>query len=255
MKKYSLHIFCLLILIVTSCNEKKLTEVVEVPLPSVDEKRSIGSPEDIVANEGSFNLQKLPYDYDALAPHIDAFTMEVHYSKHYLSYTNALNRAILGTAFEKSTIEEILDKLSPSDTNLRNNAGGFYNHNLYFDNMAPKAGGVPKDTLANAIKRDFGNFEIFKKQFSDEAKNQFGSAWTWLIVNKSGKLVVTSTANQDNPLMANAIVKGTPILALDLWEHAYYLNYQQNRKNYIEAFFKVINWPKVQERFEDAIAK
>ena len=255
MKKYCLCFLCFFILMLTSCNEKKLTEVVEVPLPSAAEKRIIGLPDDIVANEGNFTLQKLPYNYDALAPHIDALTMELHYSKHYLSYTNALNRAIIGTIFEKSTIEEILDKLNPADANLRNNAGGFYNHNLYFANMAPKAGGVPQDTLAGIIKRDFGSFETFKKQFSEEAKIQFGSAWTWLIVDKTGKLVITSTANQDNPLMANAIVKGTPILALDLWEHAYYINYQQNRKNYIEAFFNVVYWPKVQERYEDAVAK
>ncbi len=255
MKKKCLHILCFFVLMLASCNEKKLTEVVEVPLPSAEEKRIIGLPDDITANEGNFSLQKLSYKYDALAPHIDALTMEVHYSKHYLAYTNALNKVIVGTEFEKLTIEEILNKLKPTDTNLRNNAGGFYNHNLYFENMAPKAGGVPKDTLASTIKRDFGNFETFKKQFSDEAKNQFGSAWTWLIVDKTGKLVITSTANQDNPLMANALVKGTPILALDLWEHAYYLNYQQNRKNYIEAFFNVVYWSKVNERFEDAIAK
>ena len=250
MKKSYLQIICFSIFLLTSCNEKKLTEVVEVPLPSAIEKRTIGIPEDALADEGSFTLQKLPYKYESLAPVIDALTMELHYSKHYLSYTNALNRAIIGTEFEKLTIEEILKDLNPADVNLRNNAGGFYNHSLYFENLTPKFGTIPKDTLSSAIDRDFGSYDIFKKQFSDEAKKQFGSAWTWLIVDKSGKLIITSTANQDNPLMSFAVVKGTPILALDLWEHAYYLNYQQNRKNYIDAFFTIINWDKVQERYE-----
>ena len=255
MNKYCLPFLFLLLSAISACNEKKLTEVVEVPLPSAEEKLTIGTPDNVTAEEGSFTLQKLPYKYEALAPHIDALTMELHYSKHYVSYTNALNRAILGTEFEKLTIEEILNKVTTANVNLRNNAGGFYNHNLYFENMAPKAGGVPKDTLANAINRDFGNFETFKKQFSEEAKKQFGSAWTWLVVDKNGKLIITSTANQDNPMMINAIIKGRPILAIDLWEHAYYLTYQQKRKNYIEAFFNVINWSKVQERYEEAIAK
>lgn len=238
-----------------SCNEKKLTEVVEVPLPSAKDKLSIGSPDDVVADEGSFSIEKLPYKYEALAPNIDALTMELHFSKFYLAHTNALNRAIENTELEKLSIEEILVKMDLNDANLRNNAGGYYNHNLYFESLAPKAGGAPKDTLASAINRDFGSFEGFKNQFSNESKKQFGSAWTWLIVDKSGKLTITSTNNQDNPLMTNAPVKGTPILAIDLWEHAYYLNYQQKRKNYIDAFFNVVNWPKVQERFENAIAK
>lgn len=255
MKKFSVLIYCLSLVLLQSCNEKKLTEVVEVPLPSAKDKLSIGSPEDVVADEGSFSIQQLPYKYEALAPHIDALTMELHYAKYYLAHTNALNRAIENTTLEKLTIEEILVKIDLNDANLRNNAGGFYNHNIYFESLAAKAGGTPKDTLASTINRDFGSFDAFKKKFSDEAKKQFGSAWTWLVVDKTGKLMITSTANQDNPLMPNAIVKGTPILAIDLWEHAYYLNYQQKRKNYIEAFFNIINWPKIQDRFEEAIAK
>ncbi len=235
---------------VFSCNEKKLTEVVEVPLPAAEEKLSIGNPDDVVADEGSFKIQKLPYKYQALAPNIDALTMELHYSKHYLTYTNALNRAILATEYEKLSIEEILSSPKLVDVTIKNNAGGYYNHSLFFESLTPKANPTPKDTLAKTIDKDFGNFANFKNEFSAQANAQFGSGWTWLVVDKTGKLVITSTQNQDNPLMASAIVKGKPILCIDLWEHAYYLNYQQKRKNYIEAFFNTINWVKVQERYD-----
>jgi len=239
---------------IISCNNKKLTEVVEVPLPTAEEKITIGNPEDVKADKGAFEMLKLPYTYDALAPNIDALTMEVHYSKHYLTYTNNLNKVIAETPeLDKLPIEEILKKLDVSNADLRNNAGGFYNHNLFWESMAPKSGGEAKDTLATAIKRDFGTFDNFKIQFENAATKQFGSGWAWLITDKTGKLQVTSTPNQDNPLMPNAVIKGTPILALDVWEHAYYLNYQYKRKKYIDGFFKVINWKKVGERYEEAI--
>ena len=255
MKKIGLSIPVLfLFTLLLSCNDKKLTEVVDVPLPVVEEKVVVGSPDDVKADEGSFQLEKLPYAYDALALNISATTLEMHYSKHYLTYTNNLNRAVLGTPFENLTIEEVLAKLDPNDATLRNNAGGFYNHSLYWKCMAPKAGGEPTNTLAEAIVKDFGSFENFTSLFKDEATKQFGSGWAWLVVDRSGKLQVTSTPNQDNPLMRNAVVPGTPILALDLWEHAYYLDYQYRRKNYIDAFFNVINWRKVEENY-DAIAK
>lgn len=238
-----------------SCKRKKYTEVVEVPLPSKEEKMTIGLPEDVKADAGAFELLKLPYNYDALAPNIDAMTMEVHYSKHYLTYTNNLNKALAGTELESLPIEEIFKKLDLNNADLRNNLGGYYNHTLYFDIMAPKAGGKPTDTLASAIDKDFGSFDNFKIQFEDAATKQFGSGWAWLIVDKAGKLQVTSTPNQDNPLMPRAVVAGTPILAIDVWEHAYYLNYQNKRKKYIEAFFNVINWKKVGEKYEEAIKK
>ena len=238
-----------------SCKRKKYTEVVEVPLPSKEEKMTIGLPEDVKADAGAFELLKLPYNYDALAPNIDAMTMEVHYSKHYLTYTNNLNKALAGTELESLPIEEIFKKLDLNNADLRNNLGGYYNHTLYFDIMAPKAGGKPSDTLASAIDKDFGSFDNFKIQFEDAATKQFGSGWAWLIVDKAGKLQVTSTPNQDNPLMPRALVAGTPILAIDVWEHAYYLNYQNKRKKYIEAFFNVINWKKVGEKYEEAIKK
>ena len=242
-----------LLLLLFSCNNKKLTEVVEVPLPSKEEKMLIGSPEDVKAEDGTFKMLALPYSYEALAPHIDALTMELHYSKHYLTYTNNLNKAIAGTELEQLPIEDLLKKLDVSNADLRNNAGGYYNHGLFWENMAPKSSGKPKDSLAVAINRDFGSFEGFRNQFAEAASKQFGSGWAWLVTDKAGKLQITSTANQDNPLMSNAVIKGTPILALDVWEHAYYLNYQYKRKKYIDAFFNVINWKKVGERYEEAI--
>lgn len=247
----SIIIFVFLI----SCNDKKLTEVVEVPLPSAQEKVTIGFPEDVKAAPGSFLLDKLPYPYDALAPTISPLTLEIHYSKHYLAYTNNLNTAIAGTEYENMSIENILAKLDINDTELRNNAGGFYNHSLYWKSMAPNAGGTPKDTIAAAINRDFGSFSNFKTAFTEEATKQFGSAWVWLIVDKSGKLKITNSQNQDNPLMRNAALPGTPILALDLWEHAYYLGHQYRRKSYIESFFDVINWKQINENYQAALRK
>ncbi|WP_291098104.1 MULTISPECIES: superoxide dismutase [unclassified Flavobacterium] len=256
MKKTSFLVLNLIVVIVLlSCNNKKLTEVVEVPLPIAQEKIAIGHPDDVKANEGAFQLEKLPYSYDALAPNISALTMETHYSKHYLTYTNNLNKALAGTDLENLTIEEVLAKLDPNDAEIRNNAGGYYNHSLYFKCMAPKAGEAVKDSLTSAITEKFGSFDNFKTAFKDEATKQFGSAWVWLIVDKSGNLQITSTQNQDNPLMRNAVVPGTPILALDLWEHAYYLGYQYKRKNYVDAFFDVINWKKVGENYEAALRR
>lgn len=245
----------LLLLTILSCNNKKLTEVVEVPLPTAQEKVEMGIPDDVKANEGSFQLEKLPYSYDALVPNISATTMENHYSKHYLTYTNNLNKALQGTELENLSIEEVLSKIDLNDVNLKNNAGGYYNHSLFWKCMAPKSGGEPKDTLAGAITKDFGSFDNFTSLFKDAATKQFGSGWTWLIVDKYGKLQVTNTQDQDNPLMKNAIIPGKPILALDLWEHAYYLDYQYKKLNYIDAFFDVINWKKVGENYEEALKK
>jgi Fe-Mn family superoxide dismutase len=238
-----------------SCRDKKLTEVVEVPLPTAEQRVALSHPDEAKADPGTFQLLELPYEYDALSPNMDARTMELHYSKHYLTYTNNLNRALNDSLSRASTIEEILKKLDMSNTALRNNAGGYYNHNIFWESMAPKAGGKPQDTLAKAITRDFGSFENFKAAFTDAAEKQFGSGWAWLVVDRSKKLQVTSTSNQDNPLMPQAVVPGTPILALDVWEHAYYLNYQYKRKKYIDGFFNVINWKKVGEKYEEAIAK
>jgi len=244
---YGMSLFVML-----SCNRKKLTEVVEVPLPSKDDKMVIGNPEDVKADDGAFEMIQLPYSYEALAPHMDALTQEIHYSKHYLTYTNNLNKLVAGTDLEELSIEEIIKKSDASNPDLRNNAGGYYNHSFFFEGLQSKAPKTPKDSLAVAITRDFGSFENFKTQFSDAASKQFGSGWAWLIIDASGKLQVCSTANQDNPLMPIATVKGKPLLALDVWEHAYYLHYQYKRKKYIDAFFSVINWAKVAERYENA---
>ena len=256
MQKFKFLISILSItLILFSCNKKKLTEVVEVPLPTAEEKMTMGVPNDVSADEGTFQLEKISYLYDDLNPSISPLTLETHYSKHYFTYTNNLNKAIAGTELEGLTIEEVLDKLDTSIPEIKNNAGGYYNHSLYFKCISPKAGGQPKDTLATAINKKFGSFNEFTSLFKEEATKQFGSAWVWLIVDKSGELQITSTQNQDNPLMKNAVVRGTPILALDLWEHAYYLDYQYKRKLYVDAFFKVINWKKVNENYELAIEK
>ncbi|GIZ07501.1 superoxide dismutase [Flavobacterium sp. UMI-01] len=238
-----------------SCNKKKYTEVVEVPLPTAQEKITIGFPEDVRADPGSFLMDKLPYPYDALAPTVSPLTLETHYSKHYLTYTNNFNKAVAGTGLENLSIEEVLSQLDLNNTELRNNAGGYYNHGLYWKSMTPNGGGKPTDTIAAVIDRDFGSFENFKNTFTAEASRQFGSAWVWLVVDKSGKLQVTSTQNQDNPLMRNATIQGTPIIALDLWEHAYYLGYQYRRRSYIESFFNVLNWKKINEAYEATTRK
>lgn len=255
MKKANLLLLCFSLLLLLSCQKKKLTEVVEVPLPAAEEKMTIGHPDDVSAQEGAFEMYKLPFEYDALAPNIDAMTMEMHYSKHYLTYTNNLNQLLDSTDLAKLPLEEIFKKLDMSNAELRNNLGGYYNHTLFWEILGPKQGGEPKDTLALAINKDFGSFSNFKAQFENAAEKQFGSGWAWLILNKAGKLQVTSTPNQDNPLMPQSPTPGTPILGLDVWEHAYYLGYQYRRKKYITSFFNVVNWEKVEEKYEAAIDK
>jgi len=197
----------------------------------------------------SFELPQLPYAYDALAPHIDARTMEIHHTKHHAAYTNNLNAAIDGTNMKGLTIENLLINLDMNNKPVRNNGGGFYNHNLFWTVMSPSGGGLPTGELAAAIERDFGSFEEFKVVFAKAAATQFGSGWAWLCVHPGGKLDVCGTANQDNPLMPSIGCGGTPILGLDVWEHAYYLNYQNRRPDYIEAFFNVINWTEVSRRY------
>jgi len=196
----------------------------------------------------SFELPQLPYAYDALEPHMDARTMEIHHGKHHAGYTAKLNSAIAGTDQEEKSIEDILTHLDLNNTGLRNNGGGYYNHNLFWSVMSPNGGGLPEGELANAINDSFGSFGAFKEQFSNAAATRFGSGWAWLC-SKGGKLQVCSSANQDNPLMPTIGCGGTPILGIDVWEHAYYLNYQNKRPAYIEAFFNVINWKEVSKRF------
>lgn len=197
----------------------------------------------------AFELPKLPYAYNALEPHIDARTMEIHHTKHHNGYTTNLNNAVAGTDLEGKTIENILINLDMNNGAVRNNGGGFYNHNLFWAVMSPNGGGKPSGELATAIEKDFGSFENFKSEFAKAAATRFGSGWAWLCVHKGGKLEICSSANQDNPLMPGIGCGGTPILGLDVWEHAYYLNYQNRRPDYIEAFFNVINWEEVTRRF------
>lgn len=201
----------------------------------------------------AFTLPALPYAFNALEPHIDARTMEIHHDKHHAAYTNNLNNAITGTEWENKTIEEILANISKISMAVRNNGGGFYNHNLFWEIMAPNAGGNPTGDLAAAIDRDLGGFDKFKETFSNAAATRFGSGWAWLIVTADKKLAVTSTPNQDNPLMDIAEVKGNPILGIDVWEHAYYLHYQNRRPDYVAAFYNVINWNKVAQNFAAAL--
>ncbi|RTY95771.1 superoxide dismutase [Flavobacterium sp. GT3R68] len=197
----------------------------------------------------AFELPTLPYAYDALEPHIDARTMEIHHSKHHNAYTTNLNAALTGADTDGKTIENILINLDMKNAAVRNNGGGYYNHNLFWTVMSPDGGGLPTGDLMEAIERDFGTFEEFKAKFSKAGATQFGSGWAWLCVQKGGKLDVCGTPNQDNPLMPGTGCGGTPILGMDVWEHAYYLNYQNRRPDYIEAFFNVINWTEVARRY------
>jgi len=190
----------------------------------------------------AFELPQLSYAYDALEPHIDARTMEIHHGKHHNGYTTNLNNAIAGTELEGKSIEDILTTLDLDNGAVRNNGGGFYNHSLFWSTMGATAGGAPTGALATAIDTAFGSFDAFKEAFSKAAATRFGSGWAWLCVHKGGKVEVCSTPNQDNPLMPGIGCGGHPILGLDVWEHAYYLNYQNRRPDYINAFFNVVDW-------------
>ncbi len=200
-----------------------------------------------------FTQPKLPYAYNALEPYIDAMTMEIHYSRHHAAYTKGLNDALQAlTTPVPSTMEEIFKEISKYPAAVRNNGGGYYNHNLYWECLSPTGGGEPSGKLADAIRRDFGSFDAFKEQFSKAGATRFGSGWAWLISNK-GKLSIVSTPNQDNPLMDIAETKGTPVLCLDVWEHAYYLKYQNKRADYIQAFWNVVNWKYASSAYEKTL--
>jgi Fe-Mn family superoxide dismutase len=199
-----------------------------------------------------FELPKLPYDFNALEPHIDARTMEIHHGKHHQAYVTNLNAAIQGTDAEGKNILELLSSISKYSPAVRNNGGGHFNHTLFWNIMGPNGGGEPTGNLKAAIDTTFGSFAAFKEEFAKAGATRFGSGWAWLVVQDK-KLVVCSTPNQDNPLMDVADVKGTPILGLDVWEHAYYLHYQNRRPDYIGAFWNVVNWNAVSEMFEKAI--
>lgn len=199
----------------------------------------------------AFELPDLPYAHDALEPHIDAKTMEIHHGKHHAGYTNKLNAAIEGTDLSGKSIEDILKGLDMNNNAVRNNGGGYYNHCLFWEVMSPNGGGEPTGELGDAINAAYGSFDGFKEAFSNAAATRFGSGWAWLCVHPGGKVEVCSSANQDNPLMPGIGCGGHPIMGLDVWEHAYYLNYQNRRPDYIAAFFNVINWEEVSKRYND----
>lgn len=198
----------------------------------------------------AFELPKLPYDFNALEPHIDAKTMEIHHGKHHNAYVTNLNNAIAGSDLENKSLEELM-KVAGTNAAVRNNGGGHYNHSLFWTILAPNGGGNPSGELAAAIDAKFGSFDAFKEEFNKAAATRFGSGWAWLSVS-NGELVVSSTPNQDNPVMDVADVKGTPILGLDVWEHAYYLNYQNRRPDYVSAFWNLVSWDEVSKRYAAA---
>lgn len=201
----------------------------------------------------AFSLAPLPYAFEALEPHIDTLTMQIHYGKHHQAYVDNLNKAIAGSENETKSIEDLVKVAGSISPAVRNNGGGYWNHTFFWESLAPGAGGNPSGKLAEAIDAAFGSFDAFKEKFNNAGITRFGSGWAWLIV-KDGKLDVSSTPNQDNPLMDVAEVKGTPVLGADVWEHAYYLKYQNKRADYLAAFWNVVNWTKVSERFESASA-
>ncbi len=201
----------------------------------------------------AFELPKLPYDFNALEPHIDAKTMEIHHGKHHNAYVTNLNNAVAGTDAENLSVEEICRNISKYPAAVRNNGGGHYNHSLFWTIMGPNKGGTPSGALAEAINKAFGSFDEFKTQFAQAASTRFGSGWAWLCVKDDKTLAICSTANQDNPLMDISECKGTPVLGLDVWEHAYYLHYQNRRPDYIGAFWNVVNWDEVARRYNEAV--
>lgn len=200
----------------------------------------------------AFQLEALPYGSDALEPHIDKETMEIHHGRHHQAYVDNLNKAIAGTDAENKSLEDILRQVSNYGPGVRNNGGGHFNHQLFWSVLGPNAGGTPTGELGEAIDAAFGSFDELKKKLQEAGATRFGSGWSWLIVGEDGKLAVTSTPNQDNPLMDVAEVKGTPIFGIDVWEHAYYLKYQNKRPAYLEAIFNVVNWDAVAKRYQEA---
>lgn len=236
--------------ILISCNDS--AELVEVELPEPEELSApiYQNPKTIKIDTGNFKLIEIPYQFGDLEPHFDGKTMEIHFSKHYVGYTNKMNAALKEAKIETKKIEEVLALVSDVNSTLKNNAGGYYNHSLFFEILTPKSSKKSNTKTLEAINSNFGSFEEFKRKFIQASTNHFGSGWTWLVVTNDGKLAISTTTNQDNPLMPNATIKGTPILGLDLWEHSYYLKYQNKRADYIDAFFEIINWEVVEKKLE-----
>jgi superoxide dismutase, Fe-Mn family len=251
MKCYQLLVMAFTLTTVVSCKKDTLVEVIDVPATPIEVvKPKGGKATEVKAAEGSFEMYALPYAYNALEPNFDEATTEIHYSRHHLGYVNSLNKAIIGTKYETLELNDILKNLNLSDATVRTNAGGFYNHNFFWDIMSPNAGGEPDGVLMESIVKDFGSFDEFRTQFTNEALKLVGSGWVWLISDKTGTLRIVTTANNDNPLMKNLGVSGTPILTLDMWEHAYYLKFQNKKREYVNTFFSVINWKAVAKKYD-----
>jgi superoxide dismutase, Fe-Mn family len=252
MKYHKIGVFILLFIVAVSCKKNTLVEVVDVPATPIEAVKIEGGSSkvsDVVANEGSFKMIPLAYEYKDLEPNFDAATIEIHYSRHHLGYANNLNKVIVGKKYEVMSLADIFRNLNLSDTDVRNNAGGYYNHNLFWENMSPKSGGEPEGDLMGAINRDFGSFEDFRNQFVSISANYFGSGWCWLVSDKIGKLRIITTANNDNPLMKGLGINAIPLMNLDLWEHAYYLKFQNKRREYANTYFSIINWKNVSKSY------
>ena len=224
-------------------------EVAKETIASKDEATTSTEKTKSIDADATFTLPDLPYAYDALAPYIDELTMRTHHGKHFQGYTNKLNKAIENTEFKDSSITEILKSVDPNSSKIRNNGGGYYNHKLFFESLSPEPKLKPEGKLMAAIEKDFGSYDAFLDEFSRTAGSVFGSGWAWLIKDESGKLAVVGTSNQDNPLMSFTEKQGYPLMGIDVWEHAYYLNYQNKRGDYIEAYFSVLDWEYVENRF------
>lgn len=245
--------FLVVLIVFSSCKKNTLVEVVDVPAtPIVAIKADLGTStaNDVVANEGAFQMFKLPFNYRDLEPDFDAVTTEIHYSKHHLGFVNNLNKLVVDTRFVDMSVTDILKNVKLSEIEIRNNAGGFYNHNIFWESIGPNKGGEPEGVLLEAIIRDFGSVDAFKSQFTETSLRFFGAGWSWLVADKYGKLKIVTTQNNDNPLMKGLGISGVPLLTLDLWEHAYYLKFQNRKREYVNTFFSVINWEEAASKYE-----
>ncbi|WP_443936641.1 superoxide dismutase [Pedobacter sp. MW01-1-1] len=254
MKKLFIPLLGMMAVIMACNNSTKSDEALVVGVSDTVTHEKVGNPADVKADAGPFQVEALKYAYSDLEKSIDARTMELHFSKHYVGYINKLNKEVAGKPQASMSIEDILKNMDMSNATLRNNGGGFFNHRMYFATMSPDGGGEPTGKLAEAIKNEFGSFDSLKTKLSTAAEKKFGSGWAWLVVKK-GKLAVGSTSNQDNPLMPNLDISGTPILGIDVWEHAYYLRYQNRRPDYLKAYFDVIDWKVVNDYYAMALSK
>lgn len=243
----------LLLLTLIGCKENNNLVEVAIPEPeAINTSISFKAPSEFKAN-GKYQLVAIPYTFDDLEPALDGRTMESHYGKHYLQYTNKLNEIVAENKWENLSITQLLESVDDINVDFKNNAGGYYNHTVFFESLSPKKDVKPSEAFLNALNSDFGSYDNFIAEFKKASTSIFGSGWTWLIVTKEGKLQITTTQNQDNPLMFTNEVKGKPILCLDVWEHAYYLKYQNNKVKYIESFFDIINWEIVSNKYSKII--